>query len=74
MKLPVKTSPDHAGLWHQVTLAMTAGDSEAGPYACERAEARAFVEWVRYNVPTHIAVYRTDRNGGVWFSRLERKP
>jgi len=68
MKLPVKTSPDHAALWRQI------GDDETGPYACERAEARAFVEWVRYNIPRHIAVYRTDRNGGVWFSRLERKP
>ena len=65
--MPVKTSPDHAALWRQI------GDAETGPYDCSRAEARAFVEWVRYNIPRHIAVYRTDRDGGVWFTRLERK-
>jgi len=71
--LPVKTRPDHAGLWHQIIQDAAEGLAESGPYACERTAARTFVEWVRHNIPHALIGYRTDRAGGVWFSKLERK-
>lgn len=66
--LPTIARPDWSAVWRD-TIAEGIG-AWCGPWDVTRHEARAAVEWVRHNVPSHLLGYKTTGEG-VFFTALE---